>query len=207
MCEVQWLQKLKNRLQIHGSAPQLEDTNFYLDHRGLPLVKRDNPFHLPDQNLAILLVQCYHQTVHNTFPIVPVDLEGELRIYYNSVQSGHAATMFPHNWYAIVNLVLAIGARFSHLTSAPWRSDVLDETLYISQAYQLLRLEDPVTALTPDLSTVQVRAQSIVDLAMLTTAGYWTPCVLSLDHWSRQQVRIAYITCVDKTMYQATFAA
>lgn len=186
MCEVQWLQKLKDRLHVRESAPQLEETNFYLDQRGLRLMKTENPFHLPDQNVAMLLFQFYYRTVHITFPIVPADFEGQLRIYYNSIRSGHTATIFPQEWYAIVNLILAIGARFAHLNSEHWQTGALDETLYLSQAIQLLRLDDPITSLTPDLSTIQVCVYSVAALDMLTVAGYWTSCVLPHGHWLRQ---------------------
>jgi hypothetical protein len=196
ICEVQWLQKLKDRLHVRGSAPDLEETNFYLDHRGLQLMKTENPFHLPDQKVAMLLFQFYYRTVHITFPIVSADFEGQLQIYYNSVRSGHTATMFPQKWYAIVNLILAIGARFAHLNSEHWQTGTLDETLYISQAYQLLRLDDPITALTPDLFTIQVWTYAEAALDMLTITGYWTPRVLLHGHWPRQQVSVTTNTYV-----------
>jgi hypothetical protein len=185
MCEVQWLQNLKDRLHTRESAPQLEETDFYLDRRGFHLMKTENPFHLPDQDLAMLLFQCYYRTVHMTFPIVPSDFEGQLRIYYNSIRSGHTSTMFPQKWYAVVNLILAIGARFSHLTNAQWQTGALNETLYVSQAYQLLRPDDQNSSLIPDLSTIQVRTYSVAALEMLTTAGHWAACFLPNGYRSR----------------------
>lgn len=161
VCEVQWLRHLKARLQRHSSntAPiymSVNETNFYGDHHGIQPLGQGNPFHLPPEQVAATLFQCYFQTVHLTFPIMSTDIDHQLRIYYESMRSGQAVT-FSQRWYAIVNLVFAIGARFSRLIQAGWQSDPSDEILYLSRAYQLLGMRDTAIILgDTDISLIEV---------------------------------------------------
>jgi len=132
------------------------DTNFYSDEHGVQILPQDNPFHLPSQELAMEFFECYIRTVHATFPIIPEDLGNNLGVYFQSMRSAHVIN-FPPRWYGIVNLVLAIGARFSRLINTEWHPNVTEEDLYISRAWQLLGLSDSTLVLTtPDLSLVQV---------------------------------------------------
>jgi hypothetical protein len=143
-------------LMSPSESAQPGETNFYLDHDGIQLLNSDNAFHLPLETLATVLARCYFQTIQTTFPIIPSDFEDQLQIYHNSMQSGRPV-MLPESWYAILNIILAIGARFSHITNAEWHSDLLDETLYISRAYQLLGLNNAAVVLSaPDLPRIQV---------------------------------------------------
>jgi hypothetical protein len=137
-------------------SAQPGETNFYLDHDSIRLLNSDNAFHLPLETLATVLACCYFQTTQITFPIVPSDFEDQLQLYHDSMQSGRPV-IFPEGWFAILNIILAIGARFMHITNAEWHSDPLDETLYISRAYQLLGLNDVAVVLSaPDLPRIQV---------------------------------------------------
>jgi hypothetical protein len=140
-------------------APQISDTNFYLDDHDIQLLNQENPFYLPTEHQAAALFQCYFRTVHITFPIIPSDIETQLQVYYRSLHSGQPVA-FSQIWYAIVNLVLAIGARFSRLANAEWSTDALEESLYFSRAYQLLGLNEIAIVLAPpDLTLVQVKSR------------------------------------------------
>jgi hypothetical protein len=182
ICEVQWLRKLRRHL-LHEDAllmspPLSIDTNFYSDDDGVQLLPQDNPFHLPSQELAMEFFECYVHTVHVTLPIIPEDLGNNLEVYFQSMRSAHVID-FPQRWYGIVNLVLAIGARFSRLINAEWHSNVTDENLYISRACQLLGLGDSSLVLTtPDLSLVQVcPGRSRIDVVLIEV-GTWASCNL-----------------------------
>jgi hypothetical protein len=196
ICEVNWLWGLKSRLQKRdpvspASSLHSSQTNFYLDDQGIQFCNQDNPFYLPPENLATVLFQCYFQTVHITFPIISSDIQNQLQTYYNLVRDGHVVT-FPHRWYAIVNLILAIGARFSHLVSAEWHTGILEETLYISRAYQLLGLDDTAVVLTcPDLSLTQVSFRCTYTTTLLMSVGFWAPLFLSHGYRSRKQVSMS----------------
>jgi hypothetical protein len=157
ICEVHWLRGLKTRLQGYNSPqPRLSETNFHLDDDGIQLLHQDNPFHMPPENLATVLAQCYFQTVHAVFPLISSDVEDQLQIYYTSMLKGHDV-QYSQRWYAIINLILAIGARFSRLINAEWYTNPLDESLYISRACQLLGINDTAVMLVnSDLSLIQV---------------------------------------------------
>ena len=187
MSEVQWLQSLRRRVQAaetiftaptdasismsHPASPSFPQspaftsvnpnqqgalTSYHLDDEGIKLVHGGNPFELPPEHTARLLFQCFNRTVRSSFPIVPATLEGQLHQYYNLVRN-RQDIQCPEKWFALVNLVFAIGAKFSHLVHAEWQADALDHIVYLSRAYQLLSINDTVFVLsTPDLSTTQV---------------------------------------------------
>ncbi|CAN9480261.1 unnamed protein product [Alternaria alternata] len=135
-------------------------TNYYLDDEGIKLTNCGNPFELPSQQTAALLFQCYTQTVQSSFPILPVTIEHQLHQYYTLVCNGQAIHC-SQGWFALVNLVFAIGAKFSHLIQADWQADELDHVIYLSRAFQLLSMNDNIVVLsTPDLLTTQ--ASSVV---------------------------------------------
>jgi hypothetical protein len=130
-------------------------TNYYLDNEGIKLTNCGNPFELPPEQTAALLFRCYTQTVQTSFPILPVTIEHQLHQYYTLVRNGQAIHC-PEKWFALVNLVFAIGAKFSHLIQADWRADELDHVIYLSRAFQLLSMNDTIVVLsTPDLLTTQ----------------------------------------------------
>lgn len=191
--EVQWLQSLRSRVQAvetvlfgpgYSIAPlsqppsptfaaspastpatplqQISLTNYYLDDEGIKLTNCGNPFELPPEHTAALLFQSYTQTVQSSFPILPVTIEHQLHQYYTLVRSGQAIHC-PEKWFALVNLVFAIGAKFSHLTQADWRADELDHVVYLSRAFQLLSLNDTIVVMSaPDLLTTQASSVALI---------------------------------------------
>lgn len=193
ICEVQWLRNLKHRMKIPSLMPSVEsvqpsETNFYLDDDGIRLLHQDNPFHLPLESLATVLSQCYFQTAHITFPTISSEFENQLQIYHKSMQSGQTV-IFSQIWYATINVVLAIGARFSHITNAEWQSNPLDETMYISRAYQLLGLNDAAVVLSAlDLPRIQVCSSKVCVSSLLNSPGCRASRFLLYGHWSCRQV-------------------
>jgi hypothetical protein len=199
MSEVQWLQQLTARVQHRNEAtPILSSTlggaNFYADEKAMQLPHGDNPFHLPSDNIATVLFQCYFQTVQTAFPIVPADVEEELQIYYHTVRNTRDVSYPPH-WYAMVNLILAIGARFSRLIEAEWHTDLVDETVYVSRAHQLMGLNDTVMTLAaPDLPLIRVRlCNDANSFYLLSITGFWPSCHLLHVYWSYRQVSIVLL--------------
>ncbi|CAN9149101.1 unnamed protein product [Alternaria alternata] len=169
--EAQWLQNLRSRTQAvetvlvdsgdsatqlsHAPSPifdalptpmsasplqQISPTNFYLDDEDIKLTNCGNPFDLPQEHTAALLFQCYARTIQGSFPILPVTIEQELHQYYTLLHTGQAIH-YPQRWFALVNLVFAIGAKFSHLIQADWRAEDLDHVVYSSRAFHLLIMQ------------------------------------------------------------------
>jgi hypothetical protein len=189
--DVQWLQALRSRVQAldtvlvgppDSTAPlsqppspafnaspvsiattplqRIALTNYFLDDEGIKLTDCGNPFELPPEHTAALLFQCFTQTVQSSFPILPATIEHQLHQYYTLVRDGQAIHC-PEKWFALVNLVFAIGAKFSHLIQADWRADDLDHIVYLSRSFQLLSMNDTIFVLsTPDLLTTQASLDS-----------------------------------------------
>jgi hypothetical protein len=60
-------------------------------------------------------------------------------------------------WKAILNLVFAIGARFSHLLGGGQRADGCDYYVYMSRATHFLGLNQTTTLIcAPDISLIRV---------------------------------------------------
>jgi hypothetical protein len=59
-------------------------------------------------------------------------------------------------WRAQMNLLLAIGAQYSHLIGAAWRGHERDHTMYMLRAINLLGFRDMfIMLLSPDLRLIQ----------------------------------------------------
>jgi hypothetical protein len=133
------------------------DSSFYLDSDSIDVEAMVDPFELPPSETAERLFACYLETVDSWFPILPQSFEGEFRSYYESVNLQRRFQV-PEKWQAILNLVFAIGARYSHLTRASWRADEGDHLLYMTRAVRILGVRDIMMIIsTPDLSLIQVR--------------------------------------------------
>lgn len=158
ICEVRWYRQLRSRIQLRNDPaspallPPPSETNFYMDDCDIQLIERPNPFLLPPEMSAMALLHCYLRTVHVTFPLISSEIPNQLQSYYDAARRGESVT-FPHRWFAIVNLVLAIGAHFMNLTKTGGGS--FDETVCFSSACQLLCLND-ATMMVFDLPLIQV---------------------------------------------------
>ncbi|KAJ6273224.1 hypothetical protein PSV08DRAFT_385628 [Bipolaris maydis] len=202
--EVQWLQSLRNRVQVVGplgleptsaSVPMAFQTppapisssafttasqvpsyiapiTYYMDDEGDKIIHGGNPFELPSEQIASFLFHYFKRTVQKSFPILPAMLEAQLHQYY-SLSYSHKEVHYPQNWFALVNLVFAIGAKFSHLIQNDWRAATLDHVTYISRAYQLFAMNDSAFGFsTPDLSSTQA-------------AGLFSIYYMSVGHFNR----------------------
>jgi hypothetical protein len=62
-----------------------------------------------------------------------------------------------------MNLLLAIGAKYSHLIAADWGGDDRDHLVYMTRAVHLLGLKNTVMIISgPDLSLVQAVSNHIL---------------------------------------------
>lgn len=114
-----------------------------------------DPHEIPPADVAERLFDCYHRTVHQSFPIVPNGFEEQFRKYYDAVRKGRPFQV-PEKWLAILNLIFAIGAQYSHLTNAEWSGDDRDHIVYMTRAIRLIGLKDVLMVISaPDLSLIQ----------------------------------------------------
>lgn len=157
--EITWLQRLKQQAEQTEEENQNEDAQVAAEALGdpsvqdarasslsaingftyhcddLPLSITDlqvDPYEPPAEHVADLLFQSYLDTVHPTFPIVgKTTFMGQYKEYF-------AMHIVPNdNWLAILNLILALGARYAHLTGTQWTGDTKDHLIYFTRARML----------------------------------------------------------------------
>lgn len=146
---------LHERQKQSACARSLSDYYFYLDDTEINIDFSD-PDVVPFLETAEKLFEFYQVAVHNPFRILDSSFKDELRTYYQ-VHHREGTMNVCVKWKAILNLVFAIGARFSHLVSADWRADGGDHHVYMSGAVQFLELKQITTLVCPpDVSLIQV---------------------------------------------------
>ena len=159
--ELTWVQRLK-RQAIHGSddsdeyaqeqitddqaspIPQMHhfgsgltpvsDASYHCDDLTVLIDDRVEPFEMPPQATANMLYQTYMDIVHPLFPIIG---KKNFTPQYQTFVSSNYQEMVPHDWLAILNLIFAIAARYSHLIKAEWRGSSRDHLIYFTRARRL----------------------------------------------------------------------
>jgi hypothetical protein len=140
--------------QSAGAGP-LSDYYFYLDNTDIN-IDSDDPDVVPPVEIAIKLFESYQVAVHDPFRILDSSFEEELQTYYRVSQRGGTMNVCV-KWKAILNLVFAIGARFSHLVGGDRRADGCDHHVYMLRATHFLGLNPTMTLIcAPDISLIRV---------------------------------------------------
>ncbi|KAL6171730.1 hypothetical protein ACJQWK_02736 [Exserohilum turcicum] len=148
---------------LHGrrSASSLNDllhvtdSTFYLDSDHLDVDVVVDPYKLPPPDEAKLLFDCYMNTVHTSFPIVPRAFQDDFNEFNNRMRQRQPCDLF-QKWRAILNLVFAIGAYFSHLAQTQSQADGRVHLIYMTRAIRLLGLDKaPIFLSAPDLPLIQ----------------------------------------------------
>jgi hypothetical protein len=147
------------------------DVDFFVD-----------PYDLPQLETAEHLLNCYMSKVHDSFPILPrKTFEDQFRKYFKALANGNAPRLSP-KWQAILNLVFAIGAKYSHLSKAKWQADERDHLMYQARA-RAFGLNE--TTMTNHSDVPQIQSLGLL-------AFYW----LSVGQVSRYvQPRICFEQC------------
>lgn len=167
--EVQWLRTLLLQGQFEPATltgrrrssatrsnnDQVSQVTFYLDAEDTDLDFEVDPYELPPVETAEHLWEAYVDKVHDSFPILPRRLfEDQFRKCFQG--AGHGVG--PHinrKWLAILNLVFAIGAQYSHLTNADWAADDRDHLVYHARAKKC-SWNNITLSSHPDLPQIQV---------------------------------------------------
>ncbi|KPI44660.1 putative transcriptional regulatory protein [Cyphellophora attinorum] len=172
--EITWLQRLKYENQAgdeaqslfgskknpgDDSAPLQEtetgykvgDTSYHLDDFAVTTFEAVDPYEYPTPDVARHLFNAYMTRVHPTFPIVG---KANLTTQFNKFVSGQVQRP-PEKWLAIINMIFAIGAKYSHLTQAEWKGDERDHLIYFTRA-RLLSVSSDTLFQHPDLQSIQI---------------------------------------------------
>lgn len=141
----------------HTQANANSATNyyFYLDKTNID-IEIDDPDVLPSPSTAQSLFGYYKHAVHSPFKLVDDEFEQQLQVYLNE-KDGRVTENVCSKWKAVMNLVFAIGARYSYLVDAEWRADDRDHLVYMWRAIHLLQLQN-IRALVshPEQRLIQV---------------------------------------------------
>ena len=113
-----------------GSSPRVSESTYHCDDLTVLIPDQVDPFEIPPRHTATALFQNYLDTVHPAFPIIgKVTFTNQFNTFLDNdkVNTGH-------NWLAILNLIFAITAKYSHLVQAEWRGDERDHLIYFTRA-------------------------------------------------------------------------
>lgn len=136
-----------------GTGPTpISEASYHCDDLTLTPSGSIDPFEVPPQATANLLFQSYLETVHPAFPIIG---KNTFVSQYQAFQVSPDRTKINHNWLAILNMIFAIGAVYSHLIQAEWCGDKMDHLVYFTRA-RILGFNSDAILSHAELQKVQV---------------------------------------------------
>lgn len=129
----------------------VQDSTYHLDDLTMSIFEAVEPYEMPTAETATHLFTAYMTRVHPTFPVVG---KANMSVQFQKFVSGQIRNP-PPQWLAILNLIFAIAAKYSHLIQAEWKGDERDHIIYFSRARILAMNGDSIFNL-PDLQQIQV---------------------------------------------------
>ncbi|MCJ1315937.1 hypothetical protein MMC15_001257 [Xylographa vitiligo] len=195
--EVTWIHRMKDRLD--SNSPPGDDQNrtmvdssqnsatindgianssYHCDDLELLSPDQVEPFELPPRQTAEFLLTTYLESVHPNFPIVgKINFSNQVRNFFDNDQSRPGK-----HWLAILNLVFAIAAKYTHLVKSEARGDERDHLVYFTRGRLLAMDADSVLA-QPDLQRVQITALMAFYLLSINQINRsWTLCGISMRY-------------------------
>lgn len=129
----------------------VNESNYHLDDFPIFTFEAVDPYEIPTPDIANHLFNAYMARVHPSFPVVGrLNLTNQFRRFISgTVQSP------PEKWLAVLNMIFAIGAQYSHLINAEWKGDDRDHLIYFTRA-RLLNINSETLFEHPDLQQIQI---------------------------------------------------
>ncbi|RAH43832.1 putative C6 transcription factor [Aspergillus brunneoviolaceus CBS 621.78] len=158
--EIAWLYRLKRLIRRSSPATEnhgdsIASASFYLDDSEIPLMKDVDPIKRPPLAIAKQLLDTYFTVVHASFPIVRRSfIMRQFTLYYNSPSVGPGIGP-GRKWLAMLNLIFAIAAKYTHPQPSDAEEWPDDSALYFARA-QKLGVMGTVLLEHPDSQQVQV---------------------------------------------------
>lgn len=144
--------RLRRSAYSDDAQESISQSTYFMDDESVDIAVED-PFYLPAPHLAKHLYHCYMNTVHQSFPILS---RNEIDLDFNSIFSESAQQdRNSFKMLATLNLVFAIGAKFSYLTTGDLHVGEHDHLRYSTKARKLGITESTFIA-HPDLERVRV---------------------------------------------------
>lgn len=170
--EIQWMRKLdvgtsmqnpdsaasfyfgSNQDAPFAQQPQLGRVNstsmmdYHLDNLDIPLIEPCNPFAVPSRELADRYIHAFLTYVHPTFGAIRLTtFISQYQMFFENASSP------PVKWLAILNMIFAIGCRYTRLVDGPDSSD--DDLIFLTRARHL-GLHSKVLFEHTDLQQIQL---------------------------------------------------
>jgi hypothetical protein len=129
----------------------IQDSSYHMDDNSIFTYDAVDPYEMPTPDMANHLFDAYMQRIHSSFPFV-----GRLNLtsQFHRFISGQIQRP-PEKWLAILNLIFATGAKYSHFINADWKGDERDHLIYFTRA-RLLSVNSETLFQHPDLQTIQI---------------------------------------------------
>lgn len=129
----------------------ISDSTYHCDDQALIMRDLIASKELPPRETVESLLQTYLDTVHPVFPVIgKVTFVNQVQTFLDNDQLTPG-----NNWLAILNLIFALAANYSHLVQADWRGDERDHLVYFNRA-RLLGMDGDAIFEHPDLQRIQV---------------------------------------------------
>lgn len=129
----------------------LSDSSYHLDDFSVFISEPVNPYQTPSKETADRSLATYTGSVHPSFPIIGKRTFSSQYRTFMQEPTSHPG----ERWLAILNLIFALGARYSQLVRMEGRGDARDHLIYFSRA-RLLSMNGTTIFSHPDLQQVQV---------------------------------------------------
>ena len=130
---------------------RIRDMSYHLDDMSVNTYETVDPYEYPTADTCRHLFNCYMTRIHPCFPIVGRVI---LAAQFDKFVTGQVQRP-PEKWLAIINIIFAIGAKYSHLIHAEWKGDERDHLIYFTRA-RLLSINTDTLFEHPDLQSIQI---------------------------------------------------
>ena len=129
----------------------IQDSSYHMDDMSIFTSVAVDTYGVPTPEVANHLFNAYMQRVHSFFPVVGrLNLTSQFRRFISGTVQRP-----PEKWLAILNMIFAIGAKYSQLINADWKSDERDHSIYFTRA-RLLTVNSETMFHHPDLQMIQL---------------------------------------------------
>lgn len=135
----------------HEDGFTIQDSSYFLDNEPVSIYEAVEPYEMPTREMANNLFEAYITRVHPSFPIIGKNV---LSLQYHKFVLGQLQRP-PDKWLAILNLMFAIGAKYSHMIQAEWQADDRDHLIYFTRA-RMLSMNANTIFEHPDLQHIQI---------------------------------------------------
>ncbi|KAJ5338940.1 hypothetical protein N7452_005668 [Penicillium brevicompactum] len=158
--EIQWMRKLESGVSMQDAstfARQPLDRiistsmmDYHLDNSEIPLIEPCDPFAVPPREVADRYFHAFLTYVHPTFGAIRLStFVSQYQNFFNRASSP------PLKWLAILNMIFAIGCRYTWLVDGPGSGSSEEDLVFLTRARHL-GLHSKVLFEHTDLQQIQL---------------------------------------------------